>query len=179
MHGPHHATNMHIAIAELAQFADLIAIFAQADNRKAAFLIWRLRWAHIEKPRSIRQLHYVVDMGIDADVFVRKLRGLVSSFAGFGVRGEQGNRSGAANRQNPQAAEVHSKTFPGNRIEGYRILLDAGKCVRHIRCRQLHGIFLYDSVFDPPVWQALFAHLPTASETGSEGFLILKTKHGT
>ena len=73
VHRLHNPAHMHIGVAKLAQLAHILAILPQAHNRKVTFLIWRIRSAHIQNPRPIRQLHRIVDMHIDADMFVDQL----------------------------------------------------------------------------------------------------------
>lgn len=72
-HRLHDAANVDIGIAKFAQFADLLAVLAEADNGKSATRIRSVRRAHIEEARAVGQLDDLVDVRLDADVFVRQL----------------------------------------------------------------------------------------------------------
>ena len=107
MHRSHHAANVHIAIAELAQLADLTAILAEAHDCESAFVIGSIRRAYIQKPRPIRQFHYVVNMRIDARVFIHKFRNRIWRNASLWLRRKTKLSDNDQNQQDPRTTESH------------------------------------------------------------------------
>ncbi len=69
---------MDIHVAILGQFADHVAVILQAHDREPARIIRRLRRAHVQKPRSIRQLHHVVHVRRNANILVKKFARLIN-----------------------------------------------------------------------------------------------------
>ena len=84
MHGLHDAAQVDVGIAVLAQFADLLAIFAKADDCESALCVGSVGGTQVKEAGAVREFNDVVDVGLDADVLVESICGVVDGEAGSG-----------------------------------------------------------------------------------------------
>ena len=86
MHRFDQAPNMDIHIPVPRQLSHRIAVCTQAHHRKPALRVRSLRRANVNITSSIRNLHHVIDMCRNANVFVEEIRCVVRGNAGLRCR---------------------------------------------------------------------------------------------
>jgi len=96
MHGLDDAADLDVKVAIFAEFANVVAVFPEADEGEAAGIVRGLRGADIEKNGAIGELDDIVDVGGDADVLVEHFGGLIGGDAGLlpGGGGGEWDRQG-------------------------------------------------------------------------------------
>lgn len=89
VHGSDHPADMYVQVAVLAQFANLVPVFPEADNGEPAALVGGIGRTNIQEAGSIGKFHHFIYMRRNANVFVEQAGGFVGGQAGPGARGKQ------------------------------------------------------------------------------------------
>lgn len=86
---PHNPSHSNIGFAILLQVAHIFAVDLRAQNSETAARIRSTGTAHIEKARPIRNLHHIVDVSCDADIFVDVSCRFINGITGLGCEGSR------------------------------------------------------------------------------------------
>ena len=86
VHGLNQAPDMDIHIPIPRQLSHRIAVCTQAYHRKPALLVRSLRRANVHIASAVRNLHHIINMRGNANVFVEEIRGVVRGDAGLCCR---------------------------------------------------------------------------------------------
>ena len=115
VHRLHNPPHLHIHIPILHQLADIVVILPQADDGEPASLIGSLRRAYVEVSSPVRQLHHVINMRRNTNVFIDQLGSLVSRDAWLRFRSHSSQRHSQTKQNDPmQPTQCHRNSFPGN-----------------------------------------------------------------
>ena len=88
VHGLDGAAYTHVSVQELPQFADLRAIFFQANDGELTALIRCVGRTDVKVTGSVGQFDHVVDMRGDTNILVRHLRRLFGGDARLRIAGQ-------------------------------------------------------------------------------------------
>lgn len=96
--GSHYAADMDIGIPIFFQFADLVPVLRQAQDREVALSVRRLVGASIEKPRPVLKLNHVIHMRRDADLLTEMSGGFRCIDTGYWLSRKGDARAEAQNQ---------------------------------------------------------------------------------
>src|ERR1700738_1758339 len=108
VHGLNRPPNPYVLIAVAGEAADFRAVLPEGQDGEAAAFVRHFRRADVEKTRTIRQLHHIVDVRGKTDVLVEFLGSLVCGDAWAGSGGRVSRK--AAGEQRHQTCSEHERS---------------------------------------------------------------------